>query len=195
MPQIEDGKLKQPMTLNVYNRANELEQEIKRIEGMTGSNLDQAEGERIKQILPNFISLLRAHPQVIIKPTTNVGGELPLALDLVGMYRFFRLKIEEAMRLQPDRFLEESHRARQLFHKIADEQSINIDLVGVQQKSEVEITNEVVDGLNIIDIVTSSVYAQRLAAVSMDLGLERAPDYTTFVAGLDEAYLASTTQQ
>ena len=181
---FEDGRLTQSHQVDLYDPENELWQEINRIDQL---NLKTRQDEplpdevvQIIQILPEFIALLRTHPQIPIKPTTNIGGKIPLKLDLLGMYYFLQHKVSEGKRLDPERFFSESQKARELADITIKSQKPplnNIDLLGYQQRCLVEIQEEVVDGFKIEDILTATAYGQRLQAFAIELGMSSIPSY------------------
>jgi len=184
---IEDGGLTQPFTVDLFHPSNELWQQITHIDQESfgiGRGPLPPELEAIRQILPDFIALLRAHPQVPIKPTTNLGGETPLKLDLLGMYRFLKLKVTEGARLDPERFFTESQRARELVDSVLKSQKPpfnNVDLLGHQQRCPVEIQTQTIDGIDIEGILTATAYAQRFAAVAPQLRNFDIPPYRVYM--------------
>jgi len=182
-----EPNLTQSIILPLFDPHNEMVKTIKGLES-TSIHPEQIASEIIAQ-LPGFITELRAHPQIPIKSTTNIGGDTPLELDLLAIMRMHAVKVAEACRLEPEQFQEASGHARALFLEIANQQPENFHtLLGLNDQISAAITQEqyISDG-SIVTVLTNNAFAERLAAIAKDIGIT-VPDYDTSVQIGDSLY-------
>ena len=123
-----------------------------------------------QEMLQDFVALLRLYPHMPLKATTNTGDTEALPLDFQGMYEFLKLKVDTAMRLDPEGTVALSERAqllgRQYIQNIGGPQVVG-------QVNELLISPLAGDTSSFI--AQNAIYAEKLASTGRDMEIYISP--------------------
>jgi hypothetical protein len=162
------------------SRLLDFQQEYTRVAAMFKESFDKMpDSERIywnteirqrQEMLQDFVALLRLYPHMPLKATTNTGDTEALPLDFQGMYEFLKLKVDTAMRLDPEGTVALSEQAqllgRQYIQNIGGPQVVG-------QVNELLISPLAGDTSSFI--AQNAIYAEKLASTGRDMGIFISP--------------------